>query len=357
MGMRYIISSIVPSLLIFLVTAVMVFALTFIYSVSMRIDRMIAVLGSGSIYSQYSPDPELLPQGTEINEVTEAEGILYSREGEAVVHIKGVDDDYFSGMRKKELSIEYSDGESLNPAVISSSLAERLGLSLSDRMTLLLYDSVQARVRPLLCTVHGIFQSVYPQLDEHLLYISSDSAGGVSGIEILLPEGRDADRYASVIPRSASYRTMYSSLYENVRSSISILYFIFIIVALLAAFFASDIAESYISRDRKDIEQLMVLGVSRRKIRAIYFHITLFSASVAVAAGCLAGLLLSLLSPSMMEKVAEKDSSLLLYYVTSFSIEIPYMRTALMLVLMILTSSVAVYLSLSRIKLADMPRL
>ena len=49
MGVKWTLSSLLPALLIFLITAVLVFAMVFISSMTTAIDRMIIMLGSSSI--------------------------------------------------------------------------------------------------------------------------------------------------------------------------------------------------------------------------------------------------------------------------------------------------------------------
>ena len=62
MGTRYRISSMFPLLILLLVTAALSFALTFITSISVQIDRMIAIMGSGSLYALSDPS-EFITEG------------------------------------------------------------------------------------------------------------------------------------------------------------------------------------------------------------------------------------------------------------------------------------------------------
>ena len=51
MGVKWTLNSLVPALLVVLITALLVFAMVFISSMTTAIDRMIVMLGSGNIVS------------------------------------------------------------------------------------------------------------------------------------------------------------------------------------------------------------------------------------------------------------------------------------------------------------------
>lgn len=352
MGAGYILSSLLPLLILFLVTLLLTFALSFISSMASSIDRMIQLMGSGTVYALSDPSP-YLPAEAESCAVRNGTGLIYAGEGESAIVIKGVSEDYFSGMRSAELEIRGS-GEGMNPAVISSELAEELSLEAGDRFTLLSWEAEKGRARPYLCTVGRIFSSVYPQLDRYLVYVPSSMLSSREAYEILLPQDADTDSVRNELISHGipayTYRELYASLYGNVRSSIMILYVILAFVALLAAFFSSDAAQVYLSRDRKDIRELMMLGMGRRDIRGIYFLITLTAVAAAALAGAAAGLILSALSPMLLSAVSSSGSSLLDYYVTSFTLRIPFGAIALMILMMLSVSSLSILITLRRIK-------
>lgn len=345
-----------PMLMILLISAVLVFALVFIQSVSGTIERMLAILGRGSVFveSQDMPDSSLLPEGAEVTPSRILEGLVYSGQGEGAAVIHAVGPGYFDGMRGRELGIVILDEDVLNPAVVSSSFADKLSVGIGDRMTLLLYEADKDRTRPLLLTVSGIFPSVYPQLDSSLVYIQLESSGyGADGYEVLLPEGIDAESIEDALWRAGystwSYMDMYSSIYSNAVSSINALYLVFMAVALLAAYFASDAAYVYISRDRNDIEMLMMLGAPKTLMRSVYLRITMAGACAAMAIGIALGLILGFLSPLAFSIIASFDPAILSYYVTSFSVSIPWGRIAFMIILMIVIAAISVEISLFRL--------
>lgn len=357
MGAGYVMSSYLPLLVILLITAALVFSIIFIFSVSTRIDRMLEVLGSGSVFSYADVPPDLLPDGTECHRTASSEALLYASGGERAVMIKGVEDGYFDGMRGEELGVGGLPDDLLNPLLISSSLAEELGLSPGGRLTILLYEAEKGRTRPYLATVAAVFDSVYPQLDSRLVFSDLSLFSSHDGVEILLPADSDADALVRMLSDAGvpafSYKELNRHAYDNVESSIDVLYLIFALVAVLASFFSSDAAEGYVERDRKDIAELMVLGVDRRRLLWLYEALTLIHVFVSLLAGTLLGIMLALLSPYAIEAIAAAEPAFLDYYVRSFSIVIPVFRIAAMMMLSLAVSALSAYLSLCRVTVAN----
>lgn len=356
MGKRYRSSSLMPLILIFIVSMILIFALTFIVSMSSSIDRMIQLIGSGTLYSAFEPDDSLLPQGSYLYRVKRGEGILSSENGKEIAVLKGVEDSYFEGERGERIKAEGTHlGE--KEILISKSLADELSLSPGDRMTLLVYEKDKERTVPSLVTVKGIFDSGYKELDRYMAFVPLDMLYGECGYEILLKDSGDTDRVQKALRESGvnavSYREMYYDLYSNVKGSTEILYFIFGAVALLSAFFSIDIAHIYVSRDSSDIASLRTMGLGKRDLRGIYTSLTVISVGAFATLGALFGVLLSFLSPALVSLVSRVSPSLLDYYISSFEVRVPIFRIALVLILMALVSYISALISLGRLLSKD----
>ncbi|MBQ0070941.1 MAG: FtsX-like permease family protein [Spirochaetales bacterium] len=357
MGVSYTLSSLTPALLILLITTVLVFALVFISSMTEAIDRMIVVLGSGSLRTEEKVDEDLFP-GSRVFHVNTGEGILYTQDGESMVRLKGVEEGYFEGEIGERIRLKTEDMEVRNPIVLSRTLAESLHLLPGDKMTLLLYVPEENRTRPFLMTLTGIFDSGYAQIDRYMAYIDYSIIGGEGGYEVFLPKGMKAEKAQGALALqgifSETYQELYSALYQNVRQSVMILYLILGAVAVLAAFFSTDIAHVYTTRDKKDIGTLRLLGYSDKEIRGIYSKLTLLSLSVAAFLGTVLGLLLGLFSPSLIQLVAAKEPEMVEYYISSFSLTIPWLVILLMLCSMVLCSWLSLSLSLRKMTEEDL---
>ena len=350
MGVKWTLSSLLPALLIFLITAVLVFAMVFFSSMTTAIDRMIIMLGSSSIVTGEEVDVSSW-SGASINKTREGEGVVFTEEGKSIIRLKGVNESYLQGDREEALTIVRSGEEVKNAIIVSTTLARKLNLELGSSMTLMLYEKEKNRTRPILMTVTGIFDSGYAQLDRYLAYVDFSLLDGEEEWEILLDQKDDLEKRCQELEELGisykTYREKYSALYLNVRQSVSILYLILAFVALLAAFFSTDIVSVYLSRDRQDIAALRLLGMEEKRIRRIYLSLSLFAVAVSALGGTVLGLLLGLLSPSLIRIVASSNPGLVEYYISSFSVTVPTMELLLMVLAMVVLSAITLFISLS----------
>lgn len=350
MGVKWTLSSLLPALLIFLITAVLVFAMVFISSMTTAIDRMIIMLGSSSIVTEEEVDVSSW-SGASINKTREGEGVVFTEEGKSIIRLKGVNESYLQGEREEALKIVRSGEEVKNAIIVSTTLARKLNLELGSSMTMMLYEKEKNRTRPILMTVTGIFDSGYAQLDRYLAYVDFSLLDGEEAWEILLDQKDDLEKRCQELEELGisykTYREKYSALYLNVRQSVSILYLILAFVALLAAFFSTDIVSVYLSRDRQDIAALRLLGMEEKRIRRIYLSLSLFAVAVSALGGTVLGLLLGLLSPSLIRIVASSNPGLVEYYISSFSVTVPTMELLLMVLAMVVLSAITLFISLS----------
>ena len=350
MGVKWTISSLLPALLIFLITAVLVFAMVFISSMTTAIDRMIIMLGSSSIVTGEEVDVSSW-SGASINKTREGEGVVFTEEGKSIIRLKGVNESYLQGEREEALKIVRSGEEVKNAIIVSTTLARKLNLELGSSMTMMLYEKEKNRTRPILMTVTGISDSGYAQLDRYLAYVDFSLLDGEEEWEILLDQKDDLEKRCQELEELGisykTYREKYSALYLNVRQSVTILYLILAFVALLAAFFSTDIVSVYLSRDRQDIAALRLLGMEEKRIRRIYLSLSLFAVAVSALGGTVLGLLLGLLSPSLIRIVASSNPGLVEYYISSFSVTVPTMELLLMVLAMVVLSALTLFISLS----------
>ena len=351
MGVLWTMHSLVPALLVALIAAVLSFAMVFISSMTDAIDRMIVILGSSNIVTSQSVDVSLW-EGASIDHVVKAEGVVFSEKGKSLVQLKGIEEGYFSDERAEALKLTLSGETPRNPIVVSETLSRKLGLEMGSTMTLMLYEKEKNRARPVLATVTGIFDSGYAQLDRYLAYVDYSLIGGDGEWEILLSSRDNTEERAMELWEKGlwaeTYQERYSSLYLNVRQSVTILYVILVAVALLAAFFSTDIVHIYISRDSRDIAGLRMMGMEEKDIRRIYTFLTLRSVAIAALVGIAAGTMLGMFSPSLVRAVASMDPGLVEYYISSFDAKVPWLELSGMFGAMIFLSAITVWTTLLR---------
>ena len=353
MGVKWTLHSLVPALLIVLITALLVFAMVFISSMTTAIDRMIVMLGSGNIvlYDDYDISDW---EKAEKYHVTTSSGVVFSDNGKSLVNIKGIEEGYFAGERGETLKLSTIESTARNPIIVSKTLSDRMKLDFGDTMTLMVYEEEKNRARPVLVTVTGIFDSGYAQLDRYLCYVDYSLLGGEGVWEVVLEDNDETDKRAQELWEkniwSETYREKYSSLYLNVQQSVTILYVILASVALLAAFFSTDIVHVYLSRDWGDIAALSILGMNKKRIRRVYLILSLRAVMVASLLGTLIGLLLGSLSPLLIKAVALSNPGLVEYYISSFSVKVPWSAIILMILAMALLSLITLYISIRKEK-------
>lgn len=352
MSAKYILRHYAPSLIVFLVVLTLTFIMVFISSMTGAIERMIVLLGSGSVSTSTYVDVSGY-KDARIDEVKEGDGILYSSDKTNLVHLKGVNiEEYFSSERGEGMNLELLDETFRNDIVISSSLSSLLGVGKGDRMTLLLYEKEKDRARPVLVTVRGIFSSGYAQLDKYLGYVDISLLDGDSTYEILLSKDEDTASFAESLWKEGiyctTYKEKYASLCNNVNESIMILNIILILIAFLAAFFSIDIAHVYITEGRDDIKSLRIMGMSEKSVRAVYRRMTLSTLSVSSLLGILIGTALSHLAPSLMRVLAENEPEIVEYYISSFTLSIPYLSLIAMFISMLVLSGLTLRVELYR---------
>ena len=353
MGVKWTLHSLVPALLIVLITALLVFAFVFVSSMTTAIDRMIVMLGSGNIvlYDDYDISEW---EKAEKYHVTTSSGVVFSDNGKSLVNIKGIEEGYFNGERGETLKLRKIESAARNPIIVSKTLADRMKLDFGDTMTLMVYEEEKNRARPVVVTVTGIIDSGYAQLDRYLCYVDYSLLGGEGEWEVVLRDNNETDKRAQELWEkgiwSETYRDKYSSLYLNVQQSVTILYVILASVALLAAFFSTDIVHVYLSRDYRDIAALSILGMDKKRIRRIYLILSLRAVMVASLLGTLIGLILGSLSPLLIKAVAISNPGLVEYYISSFSVKVPWSAIILMILAMALLSLITLYVSIRKEK-------
>lgn len=355
-SMKYVLASLRPSAILMLISALLVFSLSFITSMTDALDMMMRYLGSGDLRVEGVFDDGAF--GEELFFVKETEALAMSADGTSAFVVKSVDfDSYFIDERKELLRLSYGERNVLNPVAISARIAEALCVSPGDRFSLMLYEEDKGRTRPLLVTVAAVFDSGYREFDESYVYLDNMDISGRSYTEIVLDAGVDLEQRRLEIAGEGysvkDYISLNSALYENVRFSSAVLYGVFALLSVLAAFFSSNIAYEYTERDRKDIGTLRLLGLEGSRIGTIYFRMTALSVLAALVSGFVLGVLASLSIPSLLSFLEKMDYAALGAYLTSFEVKIPFGLVSAMLALLFAVSSVSLRISLSHLERAN----
>ena len=303
------------SLVIVILSMLLTFSLSFIYSMESGIKDILVYLGSGDILSPVDMKGDHVISSDAVESTT---GVIFSSRSSYPVMLKGVAfDSYFSPERLGLLSLPKGMDEGL---VISRDASEALSVSSGDRVSLLIWDSGKGRVRPALMEVSGIFDTGYHQFDKGLCYVPSSILDERVQYEIItenhaIPDLNALDAYSS--------RMIYSEIYSNLDLSLRLLLFVFVLISILSSTYASSIASFYVSSDKRDIGLLMSLGLGSGSVLILYLKITFSEIILAIFLGFILGLLLSYSTPFILSFLVAHGFDALEMYLVRFEVEIP----------------------------------
>lgn len=337
-----------PAVLIVLVSLVLNFSLIFIISMSQGIENLLIYLGSGNIMVKGKMDES---EAFSTYETRYSGSLAFSESSSSPMYLKGVDfSSYFTKERRDVLHLEYEALDALNPVILSKELFSRLSLDISDRFSVLIYDDNAKRTRPLLLTVAGTYDSGYMEFDSTLAFVPLSTLDGAIYTELVTNRGYDDEAILIALREKGydaySYKSLYSAIYDNIELSVNTLYGVFVILVILASFFAGNISISYIDRDMGDIAMLSLSGLSDGQIRKVYRVITLSSVFISILIGLILAISLSFLSPAIISYLSDAGYEALDAYLTSFEIVIPAFRLFAVNLLLIVLSYISLLISL-----------
>lgn len=343
--------SYLPAMLIFFITLALAFALVFVYSVSDATEDVLRYLGSGDVTAYTRIPSAELPPDARVYTVSTSGGVAYSADGTALLSIKSVEPDYFFDERRERMDLELVENTTtLGGVIISRQIASELGVSLADRIAVMMYEEEYSRARPFYLFVEGIYSSGYAEFDSIQAYTTSALSSAGESYEIF--SSADSEELALEL-RSKGYsvrssRELYSSIWGNIELSVSLLSVIVVFVAVLAGFFAISISAVYIERDSRDIASLMLVGFSRSSIVSCYRRITIAAVAISAALGMIAGVLLSYLTAPILSSLDTVKYPALGNYVLSFSVHVPSAMLLCLYAALILASYISLKITLSR---------
>ena len=90
--------------------------------------------------------------------------------------------------------------------------------------------------------------------------------------------------------------------------------------------------------------------MEKKRIKRIYLILSLRAVMTASVIGTIIGLVLGSFSPLIIKAVSSSNPSLVKYYISSFSIKIPFFAIAVMILSMALLSLLTLYISIRKEK-------
>lgn len=352
-------------LLISLVVASLVFAQIFVVSMSRGIADKYALLGNGHLQIHERAGFELgsIEGLLDTQLVAQSHALIYSPEANKMVRLKGVGPEYFNEMRLAQLSMgtpEAGQATNLPQILISTVLAEELGVTVNDRVALMLVS--QNSIRPQLCVIHNLYDSGYQELDANLVFCDYELVHRLFGgkeetyYELLVEQSRMQSIKGDLQMQGYSVTSWDEENYSvatNLNTSRQAVLGVMVVVAILCGYFISELSRELVEDDKHKIAMLTLLGARRVFIRKVYFSTVMLVTMVSILAGTMAGMLLASNLGPLLSYIADKSIPSLSYYLLDFSISIPAFDILSIILVLLFVSMISVQWSLRRVKVIE----
>ena len=281
--------------------------------------------------------------------------MLYSKDGNCSVAVKGISDGYLEP-REKYITCIRQDVEGFKKIIISKNISEKLLLSIGDKVAMLIVpDKSSKAVRPDIAVVSGIYDSGYAEIDDNLIYADYDFAkrmftddSSVS-TEIILknPSEKELYRIREKLGkyRSATWMQLNFDVYENYVKSNQAVTLILFIVILLSGYFTVSVSQQIVFDQKNNIGICRILGADKKTM----LKSVVLSVLTTVFAAEITGLVLGLIcgcNICPIIKILIKDKDVLKNYLLDFDIVIPYLSVAVMGILQLAISFICILIQL-----------
>lgn len=350
-------------LLISLVVAALVFAQLFVVSMSSGIANKYALLGNGHLQVHEKagtaiPDLEHI---VDVQLVAQTYSLIYSPSKNLMVRLKGVEDSYFTDLRRAELTFLDTtldaQGSSLPQILLSRNIADKLEVGQGDRVALMMISNNS--LRPQLCIVANLYDSGYKELDENLVFCDFSlidkllSSKADTYYELLVADGELSEVRSSLEEEGLSVTSWDEENFAvatNLETSRQAVLGVMIVVAILCGYFISELSRELIEDDKRRIALLKLLGAGDPLIRGVYFSTVMLVTFISIVLGTALGVLLGLNLGSMLSFLAQQSIPALSFYLLDFTVIVPFFDISIILVVLVMVSSLSVLWSLRRVR-------
>lgn len=308
-----------------------------------------------------------IPGVSDVAVVIDGAALAYAGETAVPLRLKGVElSSYFSGERAHAIRFLDSGGAVSGAALalmVSKDTADALGLRVGDRLTLMLIpDGSRTAARPVLAAVESIFTTGYSELDQSLAFMDAQAAAkyfpsSSSMVWEVVTDSSASSRVYSMLQATlpdsyeiVSLRETQPTIFENLLLSQRTLSLVFILIAILAGYFVSTIAQEVIQDDRAAIATLKLMGFSRREIARTYLVIIMGMTTLGLVAGILLGWGISLGVRPLLLYLSTAGIPALSPYLLDFEISISAGDAGMIFIIFLLVSLLSALLSIRRVQ-------
>ncbi|MDX9915583.1 MAG: FtsX-like permease family protein [Sphaerochaeta sp.] len=347
--------------LITLVVSALVLAQIFVVSMSRGIADKWALLADGhlQLYLDSGQEPPLYDSIDAVDRVGEVNALLYSPDKNQMVRVKGVEPSYFNRERLDQLTITRKEEpvtSTLAKIMVSTTLAEKLGVGLEDRLALMLVS--HNAIRAQLCIIDALYDTGYHELDEQLVFcdlafLERLFGDGVTSYHEVLTSARTLDGLKGELERAGyvvtTWREQNQALATNLDTSRQAVLAVMVAVAILCGYFISELSAQMVEDDKTRIATLHLIGAQPATVRRAYWLAVMAITAVSLALGISVGVLLARLLPPLLAAIAARSYSALTFYLLDFPIRVPVLDLAIIALVLFCVSALSVHLSLRRV--------
>ncbi|MBL7007296.1 MAG: ABC transporter permease, partial [Spirochaetia bacterium] len=275
--------------------------------------------------------------------VNEGFGVLYSPEGSFSSVFHGVTEDFLESKEVYEEFTEITGSINLSDSrniVISGAIAEKLGLTLNDRVAIAAVNNSSGNTffKPTILEVSGIINSGYRNLDNQLIYINSIAAN-----TILEDSG---SQYFSVSLTTNNIHVVYAvsekinkllndsswkiktwdmlnrMLFRNFAETKNILYVVMALIIMIAGVNVSSLCIMLIQENYTNIGIMKATGAYSRSIIQAFFMAVMFISFIGALLGVFLGLIIGLNLNVILSAISHTGIAAVDFYLISIPITI-----------------------------------
>ncbi|NQT57982.1 MAG: ABC transporter permease [Bacteroidetes bacterium] len=303
--------------------------------------------------------------------VDEGFGVLYSSGGSYSTALHGVTENFLESEEVFEEFTEIDGSVNLNnpkDIVISSTVADILGLALNDRVAIAAVNNTSGKTffKPTILEVSGIINSGYRNLDNQLVFFNTTAAA-----TILKDSG---NQYFSIKLTTNKINAVYSIvekindlvndsswviktwdmintiLFRNFAETKNILYVVMALIIMIAGVNISSLCIMLIQENYTNIGIMKATGAYSRSIKQAFLLAVMFICLIGALIGVLLGLLIGLNLNVILSAISHTGIAAADFYLISIPIDIQAVQLVMVVLFTCVISYISIFIPLRRLK-------
>lgn len=288
--------------------------------------------------------------------------MMYAKDGNATLYIKGVGSDYFNEDRLSNINFidKVENNSNLRSITISEYTANLLGLNCGDRVAMMIVPDVAGKaMRPVIVQVSSIYSTGYEAIDANLAFVDFDYAKSLFinddsiSTELILFDDSKIDSVMNSILENCevnSWMTSNYSVFSNFVTSQQVIFIILLVVIVMAGFYTASAARLANEDCIKDIAIFKMLGATDKNIYDASLLSMMLATLIGIISGLILGLAVSYCFSPVLKSLSNVGFDALKFYLTDFRVVIDWQPIIICLSVLLLISLISVSVVLRKTK-------